>query len=81
LSSQGVEVDFEVDDALDKLLDMGLLERQKLREDGEEAWDGEEWVDAESDPIGAEEHIGVVSLKEALIRLDKIWDDLYQFNI
>ena len=81
LSSQGVEVDFEVDDALDKLLDMGLLERQKLSEDGETAWDGEEWVDAESDPIGTTEHIGVVSLKEALVRLDKIWDDLYQFNI
>lgn len=51
----GIDVDFEVSDALRKLEQLGLL----TQENGQ---------------------IGTVSLTEALIRLDTLWDQLYDFK-
>ncbi len=80
LAERDAKVDFEVDDALGKLLELGLLTRGKTNDDGRLAWDGEEWVDAERGAIGSSEAIGAVPVKAALVQLDSIWDDLYAFE-
>ena len=51
----GIEIDFEVQDALEKLAHLGLL----THEGGK---------------------IGTVPLTEALVRLDTLWDQLYDFK-
>lgn len=58
LAAHGMPVDFEVDDALDKLEELDLLERRRVSR-----------------------KVDVVPLPEALLRLDRRWDDLFDFTV
>ena len=76
LAEFGLVIDFEIDDALQKLLDLHLLIR-KMKSDGGWVWDGEEWVDPKAD-LGRNEHIGVVQPEVALARMDEYWDGIFE---
>ena len=75
LNGFDLTVDFEIDDALEKLLDLNLLIR-KIKSDGGWVWDGEEWVDPKT-KLGRNEHIGVVQPDIALTRMDTYWDGIF----
>ncbi|HIG20334.1 MAG: hypothetical protein CXT67_04705 [Methanobacteriota archaeon] len=66
LAEHGVEVNFEVDDALNKLLELGLLNREGGKND--------------SEPLGSLEKISVLEPNKTLSRLDEIWDGIFQYE-
>ena len=66
LGKHGVNVDFEVDDALNKLLELGLLNREGNENDGENSFSSKERITV-LDPIAT------------LARLDEIWDGIYNY--
>lgn len=78
LAEFGLTIDFEIDDALQKLLDLHLLIR-KMKSEGGWVWDGEEWVDPKAD-LGRNEHIGVVQPEVALARMDEYWDGIFEHS-
>jgi hypothetical protein len=66
LAKHGAEVDFEVDDAINKLSELGLLSSSGSQGDS-------------SSLAGNEEILKVIDPVSALARLDEIWDGLYNF--
>ena len=66
LGKHGVNVDFEVDDALNKLLELGLLNREGNENDGENSF-------------SSKERITVLDSNATLARLDEIWDGIYNY--
>jgi hypothetical protein len=78
LRQQGVEVDFEVEDAVGKLQDLRLIERNQLSEDGKLAWNGEEWVGLDA-PVGKFEKLKSVSIEQALRAMDEYWDNIFPY--
>ena len=66
LEKHGVNVDFEVDDALNKLLKLGLLNREGNESDGENSF-------------SSKEKITVLNPDATLARLDEIWDGIYNY--
>lgn len=63
-AQQAVEVDFEIDDALEKLDRLGVLRREVGRQG----------------PFVAEEHVTVLEPAMALAWLDHHWDNLYGYS-
>lgn len=63
LAKHGAVVDFEVDDSLNKLLELGLLNREGDKND--------------SETLGAIEKISVLEPNATLSRLDEIWDSIF----
>jgi hypothetical protein len=66
LAKHGAVVDFEVDDALNKLLELGLLNREGAESDSENS-------------LAADERITMLEPVAALARLDEIWDGIYNY--
>ena len=66
LAKHGAEVDFEVDDALNKLLELGLLNREGNESNSE-------------NPLSPEEQITILEPVATLARLDEIWDGIYNY--
>jgi hypothetical protein len=66
LAKHGAEVDFEVDDALNKLLELGLLNREGNESDSENS-------------LAPEERITILEPVATLARLDEIWDGIYNY--
>ena len=66
LEKHGANVDFEVDDALNKLLELGLLNREGNESDGENSF-------------SSNEKITVLNPDATLARLDEIWDGIYNY--
>ena len=66
LEKHGVNVDFEVDDALNKLLKLGLLNREGNESDGENSF-------------SSKEQITVLNPDATLARLDEIWDGIFNY--
>ena len=66
LEKHGVNVDFEVDDALNKLLKLGLLNCEGNESDGENSF-------------SSKEKITVLNPDATLARLDEIWDGIYNY--
>ncbi len=66
LAKHGVNVDFEVDDALNKLFELGLANLE-IGESGS------------GNSITSEQKITVLEPDEALARLDEIWDGIYNY--
>lgn len=66
LAKHGAEVDFEVDDALNKLLELGLLNREGNESNSENS-------------LAPEERITILEPVATLARLDEIWDGIYNY--
>jgi hypothetical protein len=66
LAKHGAEVDFEVDDALNKLLELGLLNREVNEGNSENSF-------------APEEQITILEPVATLARLDEIWDGIYNY--
>ena len=66
LAKHGAVVDFEVDDALNKLLELGLLNREGNESNSE-------------NPLSPEEQITILEPVATLARLDEIWDGIYNY--